>query len=307
MPKSAHYTVSWLPERAEYVIMGPEMAEPVCFSPVWLEGHRAFAFHGRNGQVNLLKEKRRRGGEGYWYAYRRHRGKMLKRYVGRDAQLSLERLEEIAVALADEIEAAPPVALEQSVEDKLYLDNDAFRAALGLQDEDELHPDKRASLAASSGDDGSHAFPFATDAGQSKALFFEPLLMSRLQLPRPQKALLAREHLLALLDQGLEHKATFVCGPAGYGKTTLIAQWIAARGAPADFPRVASVTLDNGDNDPVRFWRYVIAACQRFAPELGEEALKLLLAHRLPPFQFKPLEMVLVALLNDLSQLDSPG
>jgi len=105
MPKSAHYTVSWSPERAEYMITGPELVEPARFSLTWLGEHRAFAFHGRQGQINLLKEKRRRGGEGYWYAYRRVRGQMLKRYVGCDEQVSLEQLEELSALLARE--AAP--------------------------------------------------------------------------------------------------------------------------------------------------------------------------------------------------------
>ncbi|MEO6890335.1 MAG: LuxR C-terminal-related transcriptional regulator, partial [Ktedonobacteraceae bacterium] len=134
---------------------------------------------------------------------------------------------------------------------------------------------------------------------------FEPLLLPKLQLPRLQKSLLLREHLLAILDTGLEHKVTLVAGPAGYGKTTLVSQWIAERGTHADFPRVASVTLDEDDNDAVRFWRYIITACQQFQAGFGKEALELLLAHRLPPF--KPLDMMLIALLNELSQLEHPG
>ncbi|HLJ33117.1 MAG TPA: AAA family ATPase, partial [Ktedonobacteraceae bacterium] len=133
---------------------------------------------------------------------------------------------------------------------------------------------------------------------------FEPLLMPKLQLPRLQKSLLPREHLLNLLDETLEHRLTLISGPAGYGKTTLISQWIASRSTRTDFPHIASVTLDEGDNDSIRFWRYIIAACQQFSGGCGKEALELLLAHRLPPF--KPLEMMLTALLNELSQLEHP-
>jgi LuxR family maltose regulon positive regulatory protein len=134
---------------------------------------------------------------------------------------------------------------------------------------------------------------------------FEPLLMPKLQLPRLQKSLLPREHLLELLDKGLEYKVTLIAGPAGYGKTTLVSQWIAARSARADFPHAASVALDEGDNDPIRFWRYIIAAFRQFLPGFGEEAEELLLAHRLPPF--KPLDMMLTALLNVLSRLEHPA
>src|SRR6185312_408061 len=111
-----------------------------------------------------------------------------------------------------------------------------------------------------------------------------------------------REHLLEVLDKGLECKLTLISGPAGYGKTTTVAQWIAERGARPDFSHVAYVTLDDSDNDPIRFWRYIIAACQKFHAGFGKEALNLLLANRLPPF--KPLEMMLTALLNELSQLE---
>jgi LuxR family transcriptional regulator, maltose regulon positive regulatory protein len=259
MPKRAQYVLSWSSERDDYLLSGPQHATPPSSSLQeggawleWLEAHRAFAFHGRSGQVNLLKEKRSRGGEGYWYAYRRQAGGMVKRYAGRSAQLGVERLEELAATLegaetAQQMQAATPPA---------------------------------------------------------SPVQFEPLLMPKLQLPRPQRSLLPREHLLELLDRGLELKLTLIAGPAGYGKTTLVGQWIAERRARRDFPPVACVTLDEGDNDPIRFWRYIIAACQKFRADLGGEALELLLAHRLPPF--KPLEMMLTALLNELSQLEHP-
>jgi len=255
MPKRAQYTVSWSPERARYLLTGPE-GEARDFSEdeeswlTWIEEHSAFAFRGRNGQINLLKEQRGRGGEGYWYAYQRRKGKMVKRYVGRGAQVSVERLEEIAALLAGEEKVEPVPAL-------------------------------------------------------SERTGFEPLLMPKLQLPLLQKSLLPREHLLEELDKSLEHKVALISGPAGYGKTTLVSQWSAQRRAHADFPRVASVTLDEGDNDPIRFWRYIIAACQQLRAGCGKEALELLLAHRLPPF--KSLDTMLVALLNDVSRFEHPG
>jgi LuxR family transcriptional regulator, maltose regulon positive regulatory protein len=105
MPKSAQYIVSWSLEQENYLLTEPENGGNS--SPLededgwlmWIERHRAFAFHGRNGHLNLLKEKRSRGGEGYWYAYQRCDGRMVKRYVGRGEQLSLGRLEEMAASL----------------------------------------------------------------------------------------------------------------------------------------------------------------------------------------------------------------
>lgn len=128
--------------------------------------------------------------------------------------------------------------------------------------------------------------------------------MPKVQLPRIQKSLLKRERLLQKLDKSLDYRLTVISGPAGYGKTTAVTQWIAERSSGQDFRRVAYIALDEGDNDPLRFWRYVIAACQKFQPGFGKEALDLLLANRLPPF--KPLDMMLTALLNELSQLEQP-
>ncbi len=264
MPKSAQYIVRQSPARTGYLLTGPENEASCSLTEKdwldWLEEHRAFAFHGRNGQINLLKEKRKRGGGGYWYAYRRHAGRMVKRYIGLSAQVSMERLEEVSVLLVDdsevELSSAPVAQTEQAA--------------------------------------------IATNSIQ-----FEPLLVPKLQLPRAQRSLLLREHLLEMLDKGLERKLTLIAGPAGFGKTTLIGQWLAERGAQADFSHVASVTLDEGDNDPIRFWRYIIAACQRFRANIGEDALTLLSAHRLPPF--KPLDLMLTALLNELSQLERPA
>ncbi|HZR45011.1 MAG TPA: transcriptional regulator, partial [Ktedonobacteraceae bacterium] len=94
----------------------------------------------------------------------------------------------------------------------------------------------------------------------------EPLLAPKLLLPRLYTSLVERPRLLVLLDAGMERKLTLVSAPAGFGKTTLVRQWIADRSTHQHLPPVAWVSLDAGDNDPVRFWRYVITACQTFQP-----------------------------------------
>src|SRR5215467_10336683 len=91
-----------------------------------------------------------------------------------------------------------------------------------------------------------------------------PLLVPKFQLPPLHPSLVPRERLLALLDRALEHRLTLVSAPAGFGKTTLVRQWVAERRKQQHFPPVAWVSLDGGDNDPVRFWRYLITACQVF-------------------------------------------
>ena len=91
-----------------------------------------------------------------------------------------------------------------------------------------------------------------------------PLLSTKLHIPPVGRGQVRRPRLLEQLDVGLGgSKLTLVSAPAGFGKTTLVSEWVhrleADRDAP---PRVVWLALDEGDNDPVRFWRYVIAALQ---------------------------------------------
>jgi LuxR family maltose regulon positive regulatory protein len=124
------------------------------------------------------------------------------------------------------------------------------------------------------------------------------LLSTKLALPRPRPSLVLREPLLARLDEALEYKLTLLTAPAGFGKTTIVSEWIATRGERQDAPPVAWLSLDAGDNDPVRFWRYVIAACQAFHAGIGESALAQLQTSRRPS-----LETVLTTFINELAQL----
>ena len=93
-------------------------------------------------------------------------------------------------------------------------------------------------------------------------------------VPRPRRALVPRPRLRERLDRGAEAKLTLVAAPAGFGKTTLLAEWLAA--APADARSAAWLSLDQGDNQPTSFWTYLIAALQTAAPGVGAGALALL-------------------------------
>jgi LuxR family maltose regulon positive regulatory protein len=126
-----------------------------------------------------------------------------------------------------------------------------------------------------------------------------PLLTTKLHPPRLPSTLVSRKRLVALLDSGQQHGFTLLHAPAGFGKTTLVAQWIAHRQVPT-----AWLSLDGGDNDPVRFWSAVIAACQRLHPSVGHEALELLSQ---VSFMASPLETALTSLLNDLAQFVREG
>jgi LuxR family maltose regulon positive regulatory protein len=118
---------------------------------------------------------------------------------------------------------------------------------------------------------------------------------TKLAAPVPRD-LVAREELIRTLDDGLSRPVTLVLGPAGSGKTTLMAQW---RLSAQTEQSVAWLGLDVGDNEPTRFWTYVIAALRSAVPDIGDGALRLL---RAPGADL--LAEALPALLNDL--LETP-
>jgi LuxR family maltose regulon positive regulatory protein len=113
--------------------------------------------------------------------------------------------------------------------------------------------------------------------------------------------------LLALLDRTLEHRLTLVSAPAGFGKTTLVRQWVAERSKQPQFPPVAWVSLDGGDNDPVRFWRYLMTAGQVFRDNVAQEALALLRSMPHPSFEASLTETPLTVFLNALAQCEQGG
>ena len=125
------------------------------------------------------------------------------------------------------------------------------------------------------------------------------LLETKFYVPRSRHGLVPRPRLSERLDRGTASKLMLVSAPAGFGKTTLLTEWLAAGPAPpADERLVAWLSLDPGDNDPASFWAYVIAALREVASGVGESALALL--HASPP---PPIETVLTVLLNDLGAI----
>jgi LuxR family maltose regulon positive regulatory protein len=124
------------------------------------------------------------------------------------------------------------------------------------------------------------------------------LLTTKLAPPRLPASLVARDPLAARLDEGLDRKLTLVSAPAGFGKTTLVGAWIARRRRGPGAVAAAWLSLDSGDNDPVRFWRYVATSCQGFGRDVGRAALALL--ERPRPVSF---EAVLTVLINNLAGL----
>jgi LuxR family transcriptional regulator, maltose regulon positive regulatory protein len=122
-----------------------------------------------------------------------------------------------------------------------------------------------------------------------------PLIATKLYVPLPRPQVVHRPHLIERLDEGVSRKLTLVSAPAGFGKTTLVSQWIADSEHPAGW-----LSLDEGDSDPVRFLMYVIAALQTVATRIGEVALSALQRPQPPP-----IESILTVLLNEITTL--PG
>ncbi len=123
------------------------------------------------------------------------------------------------------------------------------------------------------------------------------LLETKFYVPRSRRGLVPRPRLSERLGRGAASKLMLVSAPAGFGKTTLLTEWLAAGpAAPADERLAAWLSLDRADSNPASFWAYVIAALRTVASGVGESALALLHAPQPPP-----IETVLTALLNDLS------
>jgi LuxR family transcriptional regulator, maltose regulon positive regulatory protein len=124
-----------------------------------------------------------------------------------------------------------------------------------------------------------------------------PLLATKLYVPPSRRRVVLRPRLIERLNEGLAsgHKVTLVSAPAGFGKSTVVAQWVAGCGRP-----VAWLSLDEGDSDLSRFLTYLIAAVQTVAPGIGDGVLTALRSPQPPP----P-ESTLTALLNDVTGIPS--
>ena len=122
----------------------------------------------------------------------------------------------------------------------------------------------------------------------------EPLLTTKLYVPPVPSRWVSRPHLIERLNDGLRlgKKLILVSAPAGFGKTTLVGDWIRREELPA-----AWISLDQDDDDPVRFWSYLIAALQSRRPGLGQDALRALRSPQPPA-----IESLLVAVINEVAE-----
>lgn len=210
----------------------------------WLATIPSFSFEDQQGMRSTIRKEHLQRGDVYWYAYRSVEGKTRKRYLGRTADLSFLRLEEVSSSF-------PTEKQEQLL----------------------------------------------TFSQEPENLKLFPLLESKLHPPRLSGLLIERPRLFDWLEPTLLHPITLLQAPAGSGKTTVLNQWLRSH---ADFPPVAWVTLDGGDNDLTRFWRYLIAACEVWQ-EPGQKYTQALSALEVP-FGLPDMDRVLALFLNELTR-----
>ena len=122
-----------------------------------------------------------------------------------------------------------------------------------------------------------------------------PILATKLYIPPSRSNIVLRPRLIERLNRGLKHTSgvTLISAPAGFGKTTLVSEWITDCKRPA-----AWLSLDEGDNDPTRFLSYLVAALQKIMGNIGKGVLDALQASQLQP---PPIESILTDLLNEIT------
>ncbi|MBE0684256.1 MAG: LuxR family transcriptional regulator [Anaerolineales bacterium] len=133
-----------------------------------------------------------------------------------------------------------------------------------------------------------------------------PILATKLYIPSPRAKVVSRHRLFERLNNSLSssRKLTIISAPAGFGKTTLVSEWVAAL-TLAPLPvgeglgvRVAWLSLDEDDNDPARFLTYLVTALQTISPNIGNGVLGMLQSPQPPPT-----ESILTTLLNEITTI----
>lgn len=285
----AVYALRWSATREIYTLSGPESEEtlsPVPDGPAWfawLAQRSSFAFHGQQGSYTARLEAVQRGGR-YWYAYQRTGQKLSKKYLGKTADLTLARLEQVAKFLCGE--GAGAASGDTALPTRAVQHKPAPPTQVSIPPA----PDTT-DLPAPVGEEPVDVLTAIPGAG------FHPLLSTRLHAPRPPAWLVHRSRLLERLSLGLSQALTLLSAPAGFGKTTLLAEFLAHHRLPA-----AWLSLAPEDNDPLLFLSSLLAALQTRDPHLGA-GVQALLSSPLGP-QGLSLSAVFTLLINELVSHD---
>lgn len=212
----------------------------------WLEHGHGFYFEHPASNFTARKSHH------YWYAYKRKQGKLNGVYIGKEKNITLERLNEVAYKLAQ----ARQVGEKQT----------HMKHLSDLEDIADL----------SSG--------------------HYPLIVTKLYPPSLQRRHVPRARLIQQLNESITYKLTLLLAPAGFGKTTVLSEWIHS----SSFA-VAWLSIDKRDNESIHFFRYVVAALKGATSELTDRTLTLL--HAVPP---PPFEMIMTTLINEIASISRP-
>jgi len=271
MPRTPLHTLIWSQDHAWYELFSFSQV----FVPgdeeawrAWLEVHDSFAFQGR---LNVYKEARPRGGQ-YWYAYHTTSKRTHKRYLGHSAKVTFARLEEVAEILTRE--------------EPFHQTEPSFVDTTRLSFPHPARPERQTPV------------PPAQGPEQMQPA---SILLPKLRPPRLPSLCISRGRLLARMEESFQGKLTFVLAPAGSGKTTLVRQWIETQGQGT---MVSWLSLDPEDDDPIRFWRYVLTACEHFEGKPGHDALQQLSTNQ-SFFTLLVLKQILTAFLNNVAEQTS--
>lgn len=231
----------------------------------WLADATIFAFEDLYGTFTARKERAgsQRGGW-YWKAYRRYNGKLQRVYLGKAEDVTLAQLQRAAAKLSQQKSASASDAIEST--DAQTLMDDSIKT-------NTVHGD----------------IPYTHVHHQ----FF---LETKLHIPYTHTLLVPRPRLLERLNKEVSHRITLLTAPAGFGKTALLSYWLRQVDQPT-----AWVSLDERDNDVVRFLTYIIAALEHAHVRIGESTLTLLQSPQMPP-----IELILATLLHDIAATQSP-
>ncbi|MBA3822975.1 MAG: hypothetical protein H0X24_03595 [Ktedonobacterales bacterium] len=250
MPRRNTHELRWDQVDQSYTLWIAGDPNASAFAPAspawnaWLDATPSFTFTAQSGaNFTARQEKVQRGGT-YWYAYRRVQGRLVKRYLGRSTDLTLDRLEALAevyagLASADSLNLVADVPQQRSTR----YGTKTTQRHVPLADEQAL-----------------------------------PLLATKFQVPHAPALALERLHIQQRLLRGLTVPWTVLVAPAGFGKTTALVHWARTQ---AHLP--AWVALDGGENDPEQFWMYLLTALEQAYSGLAQSLLAHLRAPQPPP------------------------
>jgi LuxR family maltose regulon positive regulatory protein len=295
MPKIAHYALAWSSLHQAYKLHDRQSSGILDESPdrfTWVSQASSFSFHGKFGSFTACKERRQRG-EGYWYAYARIGGKLIKHYLGKSRDLTILKLEQVAQELHFDSSHMP---LQEAETDASQL-SFSFSAIEGEMAVPLTfaQPSYSQSIQRANG----QTIQQSNGAGEQKDEATLPgltsglLLATKLFMPRPRPHLVHRPRLLQQLKQGQQRALTLISAPIGFGKSTLLSDWLSSSTMP-----VAWLSLDPQDNETARFLSYLLGALQTYDPHLGAAWPRLN-----APLQLASIEKLLTLLINDLLSL----